>query len=173
VEFARDRREEPADAGHLKIQELVLRQGRAAGYRGTFELPTRPTDPSRSADVGLRDDFHRRLVLLECWNVIGDIGAAARSTARKLSEAEALATAIWGGSPRRVSGCWVIRATRRNRELVARYPEVFSARFPGSSAGWVRALVAGTEPPAEPGMVWCDVAATRLFPWRRRLTASE
>jgi transcriptional regulator with XRE-family HTH domain len=173
VDFARDRREETADAGHLKIQELVLRQGRVAGYQGTFELPTRPTDPSRSADVGLRDDLHRRLVLLECWNVIGDIGAAARSTARKVSEADALAVAIWGDSPYQVSSCWVVRATRRNRELVARYPEVFSARFPGSSAGWVRALVAGTEPPSEPGMVWCDVDATRLVPWRRRFSTAE
>lgn len=47
---------EPADAGHLRIQELVLRMGRRAGYQASFELPTRPSDPRRSADVGLRDD---------------------------------------------------------------------------------------------------------------------
>src|SRR5476649_2296825 len=41
IELRRDAREEPADAGHLAIQELVLRLGRQAGYRGTFELPTR------------------------------------------------------------------------------------------------------------------------------------
>jgi hypothetical protein len=61
----------------------------------------------------------------------------------------------------------VVRATARNRQLVARYPEVFASRFPGSSIGWVRALATGTEPPAEPGLVWCDANATRLYAWRR------
>ena len=167
LEAFRDPSQEPADAGHLQIQELVLRLGRAAGYRTTFELPTRPADPLRSADVGLRHHAHRRLDLVECWNVIGDIGAAARSTARKLAEAEALAIASGNGQPYRVGGCWVVRATARNRQLVARYPEVFASRFPGSSIGWVRALATGTEPPAEPGLVWCDANATRLYAWRR------
>ncbi len=66
------------------------------------------------------------------------------------------------------AGVWVVRAAARNRALVARYPEVFAARFPGSSARWVAALTHGTEPPPEPGLVWCDVGATRLFAWRRR-----
>lgn len=167
IELGRDPIEEPIDAGHLRIQELVLRLGRAAGYRGSFELATRPTDPARSSDVGLRDDSRRRLTFVECWNTIGDIGAAARSSSRKLAEAEALAIAVGGERPHRVAGCWVVRATARNRELVRRYPEVFTARFPGSSLGWVRALTLGTDPPAEPGLVWCDVATTRLFPWRR------
>ena len=38
----RDPSEPTTDAGHLAIQELVLRVGRAAGYAGSFELPTRP-----------------------------------------------------------------------------------------------------------------------------------
>src|SRR5687767_2241526 len=80
IDLARDPIEEPIDAGHLRIQELVLRLGRAAGYRGSFELATRPGDPGRSADVGLRDDQRRRLTFVECWNTIGDLGAAARST---------------------------------------------------------------------------------------------
>jgi hypothetical protein len=50
---------------------------------------------------------------------------------------------------------------------VDRYPHVFGAAFPGSSLRWVRALVAGDPPPADPGLVWCDVSATRLFAWRR------
>jgi hypothetical protein len=69
--------------------------------------------------------------------------------------------------PYRVGGCWLVRATARNRALVARYPEVFATRFPGSSAGWLRALAAGGEPPSEPGLAWCD-AATRMFAWRQR-----
>jgi transcriptional regulator with XRE-family HTH domain len=167
IDLGRDFLEAPIDAGHLRIQELVLRLGRAAGYSGSFELATRPADPARSSDVGLRDDQRRRLTLVECWNTIGDVGAAARSSSRKIAEAEAFATAVGGERPHRVSGCWVVRATARNRELVRRYPEVFAARFPGSSLGWVRALTLGTDPPDQPGLVWCDVSATRLFAWRR------
>jgi transcriptional regulator with XRE-family HTH domain len=167
-EASRDPAQEPADAGHLQVQELVLGLGRRTGSGGLFELATRPNDPLRSADVGLRSDARRRLDLVECWNVIGDIGAAARSTSRKLAELEALAIVVGGEQPYRVGGCWVVRATARNRALIARYPEVFASRFPGSSAGWVKALATGSEPPGVPGLVWCDVAATRLFPWRRR-----
>lgn len=159
---------ETADAGHLAIQELVLRLGRAAGYGRGFEVPTRPPDPARSTDVGLRDDRRRILVLVECWNTLGDLGAAARATSRKLAEAEALAVAQGGERPYTVRGVWVVRATARNRALVARYPEVFAVRFPGSSARWVAALTTGAEPPPEPGLVWADVSATRLFAWRRR-----
>ncbi len=167
-EPSRDTVEDVADAGHLQIQNLVLRQGRGAGYHGSFELPSRPTDPSRSSDVGLRDDRRRILVLAECWNTFGDIGASARSTNRKLAEADAFAAYAWGEEPHRVASVWVVRATRRNRELVARYEDVFATRFPGSSARWVAALTHGADPPSEPGLVWCDVRATRLFAWRRR-----
>ena len=52
----------PADAGHLQIQEHVLALARASGRHGTFELPTRPSDPNRSTDVGLRDDRHQALI---------------------------------------------------------------------------------------------------------------
>lgn len=167
VTFQRDTTGDTADAGHLAIQELVLRLGRAAGYVSSFELPTRPAEPWRSADVGLRNDAARRLVLAECWNTIGDIGAAARSSERKRADAEALAAARWGEVAEPVGLLWVVRATARNRALVARYPEVFATRFPGTSAGWVRALTEGATPAVEPGLVWCDVGATRLFAWRR------
>ena len=172
VTFGRDRLEAPSDAGHLAIQELVLRLGRAAGYTASFELATRPAEPWRSADVGLRDDRRRRLILVECWNTIGDVGAAARSSERKRAEADALAAAGWGDEPVAVGVVWVVRATARNRALVARYPEVFAARFPGSSTGWVRALDRGEQPPAAPGLVWSDLRSTRLFAWRRSRTVT-
>jgi transcriptional regulator with XRE-family HTH domain len=57
----------PADAGHLEIQEHILALARATSRHGTFELPTRPTDPARSTDVGLRDDRHHVLIQVECW----------------------------------------------------------------------------------------------------------
>ena len=83
VTFGRDLLEGPADAGHLRIQELVLRVGRAAGYETTVELPTRPAEAWRSADVCLVRTADRRLVLVECWNTIGDVGAAVRAIDRK------------------------------------------------------------------------------------------
>lgn len=135
VDLARDARQEPADAGHLAIQELLLRLGRANGRARRFELATRPHDPARSVDVCLRDDRQRVLVLLEAWNRIDDIGAAARSTDRKVAEALGLAAIIGAerpledgvsvegdaeatdsddGPPYRVASAWVVRATRRN-----------------------------------------------------------
>jgi len=53
VTLSRDPLSDTADAGHLGMQELILRLGRRAGYAGSFELPTRPAEPLRSADVGL------------------------------------------------------------------------------------------------------------------------
>lgn len=167
VTFGRDILEAPADAGHLAMQELVLRVGRAVGYTGTFELPTRPSEPWRSVDVGLTCATQRRMILAECWNTFGDIGAAARSTNRKRSELEDLAVGRWGQDAK-VGVVWVVRATARNRALLQRYPEVFDARFPASSRVWMVALNEGTSLPSEPGLVWCDVGATRIFEWRRR-----
>jgi transcriptional regulator with XRE-family HTH domain len=164
--YGRDIQEGPADAGHLAMQELVLRLGRAAGYLGSFELPTRPSEPWRSVDVGLASDRHRRMLLVECWNTIGDVGAASRSTNRKRSELEDLAVGRWGNDAR-VGVVWVVRATARNRALLQRYPEVFGARFPASSRAWVAALTTAVPPPGDPGLVWCDVGTTRVFEWRR------
>ena len=168
VKLQRDALEDTADAGHLAIQELVLRLGRRIGFPRSFELASRSAEPWRSTDVGLRDDRRRRLWLIECWNSIGDIGAGARSAMRKVAEAESFAVAVGGEVAYRVASCWVLRDTRRNRELVRRYPEVFLSRFPGSSRGWVHALTTGADAPEAPGLVWCDREATRLFAWRRR-----
>jgi hypothetical protein len=60
-----------------------------------------------------------------------------------------------------------MRGTRRNRLLVARYPDVFAARFPGSSRNWARALTTGAAPAGEAGLVWSDVAGGRISEWRR------
>jgi len=167
IRFGRDALEQPADAGHLAMQELVLRLGRANGFTGEFEVPTRPAEPWRSIDVVLARPLRRVMILNECWNTFGDIGAAARASLRKAAELEALATERWGEDAQ-VRVVWIVRATARNRALLARYPEIFASRFPGSSRAWVRALTEGGEPPAEPGLVWCDVAAARLLEWRRR-----
>lgn len=151
----------PRDAGHLEIQEFLLAQAAKLGRPGTFELPTRPTDPSRSSDVGIRDPSHGVRILAECWNTFGDIGAAARATTRKAAEA----AAAWPDD--RIATVWVVRATAANRALLARYPSILDAAFPGSSRAWVAALTMGTTPPADPGFVWFDAATGRLTERRR------
>lgn len=155
-------RAEPADAGHLRIQEHVLALASATGRAGTFELPTSPLDPSRSTDVGIRDARYRCRILAECWNTFGDLGAATRATHRKSAEAHA----TWPDD--RVVTVWIVRGTSANRALLARYPRILDASFPGSSRQWVRALTDGDiPPPSEPGLVWFDPASGRLTEHRR------
>lgn len=170
VSFSRDiELREPRDAGHLGAQELVLRLARQHGRPSDFELPTRPLDPACSIDAALRDDVARALMIVEIWNRFDDLGAAARATSRKVSEAEALAVLVAGdGPPYRVATCWLLVDTAANRRLVARYPEILESRFPGSSLGWVRCLTEGLPPPMEPGIAWIDTHAGRIVPLRHR-----
>ncbi|MEX1173828.1 MAG: helix-turn-helix transcriptional regulator [Chloroflexota bacterium] len=162
-----DQRDAPADGGHLEIQEAVLRLARATDRPGTFETPTRPADPRRSTDVGIRDARHRARILVECWNSFGDLGEATRATHRKLAEA----AATWPED--RITSVWVVRASATNRRIVARFAHVVDAAFPGSSRQWVRALTVGDiPPPREPGLVWFDPATGRLTEHRRaRMTS--
>ena len=167
-EFARDPQADLADAGHLDMQELMLRVSRPGGWQGGFELNTKPADPARSIDVPLRDRANRRLAVVECWNTFGDLGYATRTSDRKVAEARQLAVVSGGEGPEfQVGLCWVVRDTKANRALVGRYPQIFEARFPGSSAAWVAAITGGAAMPEEPGLVWCDLRATRLFARRR------
>lgn len=171
VGFSRDiDQPEPRDAGHLAAQELVLRLARSHGRTASFELPTHPADPARSTDVGLRDDSIRALILIEIWNRLDDLGAAARATDRKVVEAEALATSSGGdGAAYRIASCWLLVDTAANRRLVAAYPEILRARFPRSSERWARALAEGAAPPIEPGIGWVDPRAGRIVPMRLRV----
>jgi len=156
----------PDDAGHLEIQEFVLALATATGRDGTFELPTRPSDPTRSTDVGIRDVRNCCRILAECWNTFGDLGAAVRATHRKAAEA----AATWPAE--RVTTVWIVRATAANRAIMARYPHILAAAFPGSSRRWVHALTNGAvQPPDEPGIVWFDPATGRLTEHRRATIA--
>ncbi len=170
VSFSRDiERDEPRDAGHLRAQELVLRLARRSGRRADFELPSRHADPGRVIDVVLKDDGARAIVVVEIWNRLDDLGAAVRSTSRKQVEADGLAVLAAGdGSPYRVASCWLLVDTAANRRLVARCPEIFRARFGGSSMGWAHCLVDGAAPPADPGMAWIETRAGRIVSMRHR-----
>jgi hypothetical protein len=141
----------------LQIQEHILRLARATGRPGIFELPTRPTDPARSTDVGVRDPSNQARILAECWNTFGDLGAAVRAT--RLKEHEAAAT--WPED--RIATVWVVRDSAPNRAVLARFPHIVDAAFPGSSRDWVKALTTGGPPPRESGIVWFDPATSRLM----------
>lgn len=157
----------PKDAGHLAGQEILMRLARSVGRRASFELATRPDDPSASVDVCTRDDRFRVLILEEIWNRMGDLGAAARATSRKVAEAATLATVAGGeDSAYRVAHCWVLIDTAANRNMVRAYPEILQAKFPGSSVRWVAALRDGDVAPPEPGIVWLDARSGRLAPIR-------
>jgi transcriptional regulator with XRE-family HTH domain len=166
LDFGRDPREDAADAGHLAMQELVLRLGRAVGFDRQFELATRPDEPWRHIDVALGSDRQKVAIEVECWNTFGDIGAASRSSNRKVAELQQAAVARWGEDAR-AALVWVVRDAARNMALIARYPEVFAARFPGSSRAWVAALTEGGPIPTEPGLAWCDVRRGRIYAWRK------
>lgn len=169
VSFSRDlQQDEPADAGHLAGQELLLRLVRASGRTTMFELPTRPESPLFSVDVCIRDDPNRTLILNELWNRFEDFGRAVRSTDRKVAEAAAIGALIGGDEPYRIAWCWLLIDNAANRALMSRYPEIIASRFRGSSHQWARALTIGGPVPEEPGIAWLDLRAGRLVPLRRR-----
>ena len=168
-ELGRDPQAELRDAGHLDIQELLLKVTRPAGWEQAFEARSGWWGSDRSVDVRLLDRKGRRLVIGECFNTFGDLGDATRSSTRKIRAAEQQAVAIAGdGEPLEVGLVWIVRESAANRALVARYGHIFESRFPGSSHGWLKALTHGGPMPAQPGLIWCDVRATRLFARRRR-----
>ncbi len=168
-EFGRDPQAELRDAGHLAMQELVLRLAKAAGWEQAFEARSGGWQSDRSVDVRLLDRRGRRLIVGECWNTFGDLGEATRSSERKVRDAHEQSVAVAGdGPPFQVGIVWIVRDTAANRALVHKYPHIFESRFPGSSHEWVTALTKGSDMPPQPGLIWCDVNATRLFARRRR-----
>jgi hypothetical protein len=173
VSFSRElERIEPSDAGHLAGQEVLLGLARQSGRRASFELPTRPSNPSLSVDALVRDDHQRVLVIEEVWNRLDDLGAATRTTDRKVAEAKTLALMAGGDDgPYGVSVCWVLVDTVANRLLLRRFPEAMRARFPGSSPAWVAAIEGRHAIPTLPGLVWFDPRSAKLRPTRLRLAS--
>ncbi len=167
-EFARDAQADVADAGHLAMQELVIRVAKAAGWDVSVEAASGGWQSNRSIDVRLADRRTRQIVIVECWNTFGDLGAAARSGNSKVRDEEQRAVATGGdGAAFTVGLVWVVCDTSANRRLVSRYPELFAARLPGSSAGWMGVINGRGPMPSAPGLIWCAVNSSRLFARRR------
>lgn len=169
--------DQPRDAVHLRHQELVIRIGAAGEWRALpEEMIDRDARTSRAADVLLTrvaPDGVSEYCLWDIRDWLDDVGAAVRDFTRRLEAVERYAIARMTGADRlpRTGGCMVLRATRRNRELVAAHEGFFRARFPGSGRGWLRAL---EEPPTsgqaslpgQPALTWVSVSGERLFPVR-------
>lgn len=148
------------DAGHLAAQELTLQLTARGGWHGRFEAPSDPSAPRHSTDIELSAP-DGRLVLVEIWNRLDDLGAAVRSSDRKLAELAGREAASAS-----VSSCWLLVDTSANRAVVRRYPAIVHARFGGPSAGWIRALLTGAVAPARPGLAWIDPRSGRIRPMR-------
>ena len=150
----------PRDVEHLRRQQLVI----AIAHRGGWTArPERAIDPearrSRSIDVELERAARRELGVVEIWDLVTDGGDAMRSFADKIAALRREAPPGW-----MVSGLFVPRATSRNRALVRQLPDLFAARFRGSSTGWLAALASPQRPmPLEDALVWTNVGGARLY----------
>ncbi len=155
----------PRDHEHLRRQALVIDTARAGGWRGEPEaLVTVPGGQPRSVDVLLARDAPRECAVTEIWDLMPDIGDAMRGLEAKVEAVRRRLGPEW-----RVTGLLVVRATRRNRELVHRFGALFRARYPASSSAWLRALTDPDAPmPAGSGFVWSTVAGDGLRPSRLR-----
>lgn len=157
----------PRDAVHLRHQELVIRTALTGGWRSLPEEPIdREARTSRAADVILQRD--NEYAIVEVWDWFVDVGAALRDFDRRVDALERLVIArMKEDAAPIIAGCWVVRATQRNRRLVRGHENLFQARFPGSGHTSLAAMSsAGVSMPREPALLWVTVAGDRLFPAR-------
>lgn len=167
----------PRDFEHLKRQRLVIEASANGGWVGRPEVVLdRSRTFARSIDVLLEREQCREAAVVEVWDFFDDVGAALRGFDAKVAEVERAhaATELLGEASWRVSGLFVVRATHRNRRLIAEFAPIFDAHFPGSGLAWLRALADETIlMPSDPAVVWTDVAGARLFAQRRRKQVPE
>lgn len=156
----------PVDLEHIRRQQLVVTTGARGGWGARVEHRLVVGGRPLAIDVLLirpAASGPGELCVVEVWNWLTDIGAAWRNHAAKVA-------AVRESHPTtRVSGLFVMRATRRNRELVREFGEVFRARFSASSDRMLAAL-GNRHVPAPEGdaVAWTDAHATRLVPVRAR-----
>ena len=150
----------PRDIVHLRGQQSIIAFARRGGWLARAEYPIDPiARRSRSIDVYLERTDRREIAVVELFDFVADGGDAMRGLADKVAEVRAA-----DRTGMHVQGLFVLRATRRNRELVGRLRDVIRGRFPGSSAAWVAALFDPDRPmPDCDGFVWASVDASRLF----------
>jgi transcriptional regulator with XRE-family HTH domain len=169
--------QEPRDIAHLRTQALIASTAEAGGWQATPEAAIEDAaERSRSIAVLLARAALERaaveLAIVEVLDWLPDVGASLRSWDRRLARVERWAIATrtrerdGATLVPRVSGCWVLRATKRNRQLVRELRPLFAARFQGVGRDWIAALGTDAPMPASPALLWVSVKADRLWPVR-------
>ena len=155
----------PRDIEHLRRQSLLVWVAARGGWHAEPEAPlandgARP----RSIDVLLTREPAREAAAVEIWDLLLDGGEAMRGL-----HAKVLATQVRLGPEWRVQGLLLLRRTSRNQALVRNLVPLIAARFPASSAAWLRALTDTNAPmPNAAGFAWTSVAGEHLIAARLR-----
>ena len=156
--------ERPRDYQHLLRQQLVIHESSRGDWSAAPEQSVADGPAGwRYVDVLLRRQSRREVAVVEIWDWLDDVGNALRGLRTKMQR-------IADAAPEStVSGLMVVRGTARNRRLVSTLGGLFAAALPGSSNVWLRALTDPDQPmPPEPGLIWTNVAGTRMFALRQR-----
>ncbi len=168
----------PRDSVHLRTQELVARTAETGAWRSIPEFALDDAARgTRSLDLWLERQHvpgeRIEVAVIEVMDWFEDVGARFRDWDRRLGRARQLAIATrtleYDNDPvlPSVSGCWVVRATTRNRQLIREHATLFEARFPGSGRRWLDAFTGSATMPVEPAIIWVSVHGKRLFPRQR------
>ena len=159
--------EVPRDIQHLRRQSALISIAAPGGWRALPELRLdQDARWSRSIDVALVRRATGEAVVAEIWNWFEDVGGALRGLDGKVA---ALRGQLDPGVEWTVRGLFIVRDTRRNRELVAELGPMFAARFRGNARAWLRALTDPSERlPDGDGLLWSDRAGTALKAARLR-----
>lgn len=153
----------PRDIEHLRRQQAIINLARSGAWEATPGSPLPGAGPRpRSIDVLLVRPARREAAVTEVWDLLLDVGEAMRGL-----DAKVLAVRERLGPGWSVEGLLVVRATRRNRALVAQLRGLFAAHYPASSVRWLQALGRpDTAMPAGPGFTWTSSTGDRIFPAR-------
>lgn len=114
------------------------------------------------------------VIAFEVMDWFEDVGARFRDWDRRIERVRQLAAgtrSVQGSDGIRlpiVAGCWVVRDTRRNRDLLRDHATLFAARFPGDGRALLDALAGGAPLVPDSTLLWVDVAGKRLFASARR-----
>lgn len=151
----------PRDIEHLRRQSAITARVALGGWLVAPEAPVASATPGRVIDLLLERGAQREAAIIEVWDWLADVGGAFRSLDEKVAAVQRTRVG-WT-----VAGAWVLRGTRRNRDLVGELAPLFAARFPASGRAWLQALDdRRARLPAQPGLIWTDARGTRLWPAR-------
>jgi hypothetical protein len=157
----------PRDIEHVRRQSALIRIAASGGWAAMPELAIdRDVARSRSIDVALVRAATREAIVVEIWNWFDDVGGSLRGLDGKLGSVR---SRLDPGTEWTVRGLFVVRDTRRNRDLLADLRALFVARFGADSGQWLKALTNPEQPiPTGDGLLWSDRAGTSLKASRLR-----